>query len=334
MELVSIVILNYNGAAFLERFLPTVIRYSPGCKIVVADNASTDDSIPLVRKKFPEVQVIPLAQNFGFCGGYNRALAEIDTPYSLLLNSDVEVTEGWVAPLVQLLEDRKDVAAVQPKIRSYHRREFFEYAGAAGGFIDKYGYPFCRGRIFDTIEKDEGQYDEVAEVFWATGACVLVRTRLFLEFGGFDEHFFAHMEEIDLCWRWKNAGFSVLYCPDSVVYHVGGGTLPKDNPRKVYLNFRNSLFVLVKNLPAGQVVQKVFMRLCLDFPAALNFLVRGSFSSFWSVFKAHIRFYLKLNDYLKKRRGTSLDLGKTAGYYGKSILLKFYLFKVRKYTQL
>lgn len=334
MNLVSIVILNYNGAAFLERFLPGVIRFSPDCEIVVADNASTDGSISLVREKYPEVKIIALSQNFGFCGGYNRALKEVSTPYSLLLNSDVEVAEGWVAPLVKLIDENQDVVAVQPKILSYHQREFFEYAGAAGGFIDKYGYPFCRGRIFDAVEKDQGQYDDVAEIFWATGACMLVRTGLFLDFGGFDEHFFAHMEEIDLCWRWKNGGFRIMYCPHSAVYHVGGGTLPKDNPRKVYFNFRNSLFVLVKNLPRRHLVSKVLIRLCFDFPAAMHFLFQGSFSSFWSVFKAHIRFYLKLNYYVKMRKGPKFNLGEMPGYYGKSILLKFYLFKVRKYTQL
>lgn len=334
MSLLSIVILNYNGAKYLEEFLPGVIRHSGDFEIVVADNASSDRSLSMIREKFPAVRIIRLGGNFGFCGGYNRALKDVQSEYYLLLNSDIEVTANWITPLLKMMEQNPEVAAVQPKIRSFHNKELFEYAGAAGGFIDKYGYPFCRGRIFDVLEKDAGQYDEPVEVFWATGACFLVRAHLFDQFGGFDEHFFAHMEEIDLCWRFKNAGYKVMCQPESTVFHVGGGTLPKDNPRKVYFNFRNSLFVLAKNLPKSQLLPKIFMRLVFDFPAALKYLLVGSAACFWSVFRAHISFYQQLPRYLKERKEHRISPEKMKGYYGKSLLIKHYFTGVRKFSNL
>lgn len=334
MSLLSIVILNYNGVKYLEEFLPGVIRHSEGFEIVVADNASSDHSIALVQEKFPSVRIIQLDSNYGFCGGYNRALQRLDSKYFLLLNSDIEVTANWLTPLLKLMEENPDVAAVQPKIRSYHQKGLFEYAGAAGGYIDKYGYPFCRGRILGVLEKDEGQYDDTTEIFWATGACMMVRSDLYLRFGGFDERFFAHMEEIDLCWRLKNAGYRIMCHPGSVVYHVGGGTLPKDNPRKVYYNFRNSLYVLAKNLPGKQLFGRILVRLALDFPAALFYLLKGSPGSVWSIFLAHISFYRMLSRLLGERVGKKISLESMVGCYPKSLLRKYYFTGVRKYSKL
>ena len=282
---VAVVILNYNGASMLSRFLPSVIEYSPGVEIVVADNASTDDSVTVVTKGFPGVRLVQLDRNYGFADGYNKALEQLDAEYFLLLNSDVEVTDGWLEPLLSFMEENSNAVACQPKILAYNNKTQFEYAGAAGGFIDRYGYPFCRGRLFDTVEEDNGQYDDVCRVFWATGAAMMLRSAAFRNAGGFDGRFFAHMEEIDLCWRMLARGGEIYVVPQSTVYHVGGATLNKSNPRKTFLNFRNNLLMLYKNLPSDELRGVMRMRALLDYVAALKFLLTGA----WGDFKAVIR---------------------------------------------
>lgn len=274
MKKVTIVILNWNGANMMRRFLPSVIKHSADvADIVVADNASTDDSLQLLANEFPLVRRIVLDRNYGFADGYNRALKQVDTPYYMLLNSDVEVTNGWMNTLLAFMDSHPDVAACQPKLRAEHSRQMFEYAGASGGYIDRYGYPFCRGRVFDTVEQDSGQYDNPCEVMWATGAALMIRRDDYWRAGALDARFFAHNEEIDLCWRLCNLGRKICCVPQSVVYHVGGGTLPKGNPMKTYLNFRNNLTMLYKNLPDGELRHVMRMRFWLDWVAALKSLV-------------------------------------------------------------
>ena len=303
MMKVAVVILNYNGRSFLERFLPMVIASCPAwAEVVVADNASTDDSVAFMRERFPEVRLIENGSNGGFSTGYNLALQQIEAQYYVLLNSDIEVTEGWIEPVIELMDADPKMAACQPKILSFYQKEKFEYAGASGGFIDKYGYPFCRGRVFQHLENDEGQYDTPMEVFWATGACMFVRAELYHQIGGLDDIFFAHMEEIDLCWRLKNAGYKVYCCPQSKVYHIGGGTLPKNSPRKTYLNFRNNLSLLVKNLPKRRVKRTILIRIVLDWVAAFKFLFEGCGKDFCMVFKAHRDFYKRLKTLRLKRK--------------------------------
>lgn len=297
----AVVILNYNGRNFLQQFLPSVIQHSTNASIIVADNGSTDDSIHLLQTEFPSVEVIAMDRNRGFCGGYNEALKSVQATYYVLLNSDVEVTPGWLEPVIGFLNADKTVAAAQPKILAYHQKDEFEYAGAAGGFIDLMGYPFCRGRIFNAIEKDNGQYNDPAQIFWATGACMFIRAEAFHTMGGFDEDFFAHMEEVDLCWRLNRAGHSVYCIPQSTVYHVGGGTLSKSNPRKTQLNFKNGLSLLVKNLPTGSIWWKVPFRILLDWVAALQFLLGGKPGDAWAVLKAHGLFLGGLSGDLRKR---------------------------------
>ena len=281
----AVVILNYNGAAMLAKFLPSVIEYSQGTEIVVADNGSTDDSVAVLKERFPSVRLVQLDRNYGFADGYNKALEQVDVEYCLLLNSDVEVTPGWLEPMLSFMEQHSSVVACQPKILAYNDKACFEYAGAAGGFIDYYGYPYCRGRLFDTVEKDAGQYDDVCRVFWATGAAMMVRRNLFCKVGGFDGRFFAHMEEIDLCWRMLARGGEIYVVPQSVVYHVGGATLSKSNPHKTFLNFRNNLLMLYKNLPADELRGVMCVRALLDYVAAVKFLLTG----YWGDFKAVLR---------------------------------------------
>ena len=291
----SIVILNWNGRHFLEEYLPKVEACSqfPSVEIIVADNASTDDSIFYLQKEHPNVRIIQLDKNYGFAEGYNRALQQVDADYYVLLNSDVEVTEDWLQPMLNLMQQKKDIAACMPKIRSISNRDYFEHAGAAGGFIDKYGYTFCRGRLFHTVEKDVGQYDTEMEIFWATGACCMIRAKLFHEFGGFDNTFFAHMEEIDLCLRLKNAGYTIWFTPHSVVYHVGGGMLPQSSPFKTFLNYRNNLLMMYKNLPRKNRKRILNIRMTLDYVSAVYSLLKGNASVFKAVWKAH-RGYRKL----------------------------------------
>lgn len=301
---VAVVILNYNGKKFLEQFLPNVIvNCDPTLtEIVVADNASTDDSVAFMKANYPCIRLIENGSNGGFATGYNLALRQIEAEYYVLLNSDIEVAPHWIEPVIEMMDANPQIAACQPKILSYHQREKFEYAGASGGFIDKYGYPFCRGRVFQILEDDEHQYDTPMEVFWATGACMFVRAELYHRVGGLDDSFFAHMEEIDLCWRLKNAGYKVYSCPQSKVYHIGGGTLPKNSPRKTYLNFRNNLSLLVKNLPKQRVHRIILYRVLLDWVAAFKFLFEGCPKDFRMVFKAHWDFYKRLKDLREKRK--------------------------------
>lgn len=272
----------------LRKFLPSVIRFSAGrgVEVCVADNASTDDSREVVRNGFPSVRLICLERNYGFAEGYNRALGQVDSQYAVLLNNDVEVTEGWLEPLAAYLDASLGAAACQPKVLSWHDRSSFEYAGAAGGFIDRYGYPFCRGRIFGLTEADRGQYDTVVPIFWATGAALMIRTGIYKKVGGLDARFFAHMEEIDLCWRLRSRGYEVVCVPSSKVYHVGGATLKKENPRKTYLNFRNNLLMLYKNLPEAELGRVMAVRKCLDYVAAMAFLAKGDWGNFRAVFRA------------------------------------------------
>ncbi|GAB3266688.1 glycosyltransferase family 2 protein [Larkinella harenae] len=307
MDQVAIVILNYNGKSFLERFLPSVLLHSAGCPVYVADNCSTDSSVAFVKEKFPEVRLVQLPVNLGYAGGYNAALKEIEARYYLLLNSDVEVSPGWLLPLQRLLEQNAQIAACQPKIRAYTTPHLFEYAGAAGGYIDYLGYPFCRGRIFDTVEIDQGQYDDTRQIFWATGACMLVRADVFHQLDGFDPRFFAHMEEIDWCWRAKNAGYQIWYCPESTVFHVGGGTLHKSNPRKTFLNYRNNLAMLYKNLPANHVFLNIFIRLVLDGISGLRLLLGGQWRDTLAIIRAHFAFYGWI-PFLRRQRNALADL--------------------------
>ncbi len=302
MVKVAIVILNYNGKDYLEKFLPNVEQFSVGHQIIVADNCSTDDSIQLLEDKFPKVTLIKFDSNAGYSGGYKLALEQIAAEYYVLLNSDIEVTENWVEPVIDLMDADKKIAACQPKILSYAERGKFEYAGAAGGFIDTLGYPFCRGRIFETLEEDNGQYDDEVEVFWATGACLFFRASAYHEAGGLDASYFAHMEEIDLCWRLKGLGYKNYYCGKSKIYHIGGGTLHKSSPRKTFLNFKNSLTTLFKNSTLTQVLWKIPARLTLDGIAGLKFLLTGEVGNFFAVIKAHFSFYGSLPSAISKRR--------------------------------
>ncbi len=337
MKKTAVVILSWNGRKFLEQFLPDVIRFSQDeAEIIIADNASTDDSIEYLQLNFPQIRVIKIEKNAGYAGGYNIALKQIEAEYYVLLNSDVEVTEGWIKPVIEMMNKDSSLAACQPKIRSFYNKEYFEYAGAAGGYIDSLGYPFCRGRIFDTLEKDTGQYDDAVEVFWATGACMFVRSKVFHELGGFDETFFAHMEEIDLCWRMQSRDYKLMYCPTSVVYHVGGGTLPKNNPRKTYLNFRNNLLMIFKNVPGYKLFWIFLARFSLDGIAAIKFLFANHIHDFTAVIKAHFYFYMHLRYVFRKRRETQRGATNkvTKNVFRGSIVLKYYLGGKRKFTDL
>jgi GT2 family glycosyltransferase len=302
MTTTAVVILNYNGASFLQQFLPTVLRHSPEAEVIVADNCSTDGSLAYLRMHHPTVRVITLAHNYGFCGGYNRALAQVEADYYVLLNSDIEVTAGWLGPLIRLLDGDSSIHALQPKILSYADRGRFEYAGAAGGFIDRLGYPFCRGRLFTHAESDHGQYNDVREVFWASGACFMIRATAYRQHGGLDEDFFAHMEEIDLCWKINRAGGRVYYCGQSAVYHVGAGTLSYGSPRKTYLNFRNGLTMLAKHYDGWELVLKMPFRFFLDWIAANLFMLSGQFGQAFAVWRAHLHFVGNLGSTWKKRR--------------------------------
>lgn len=289
---VAVVILNWNGSSWLEQFLPSVVQYSEtdGATVYVADNGSTDGSQSLIESRFPSVRLLPLGENLGFAEGYNRALEQVEAKYVVLLNSDVEVTLHWLRPLTDYLDAHAEVAACQPKVLSWHAREHFEYAGACGGFIDRYGYPYCRGRIMGNVEQDRGQYDDALRVFWATGAALCIRLADYRAAGGLDGRFFAHMEEVDLCWRLWARGRQVACVPQSVVYHVGGGTLQKENPQKTFLNFRNNLLMLWKNLPAAELRRVMPVRWLLDYVAAFVFLLKGEWRSAWMVAKARREF--------------------------------------------
>lgn len=334
MDSLAIVILNWNGKGFLEKFLPSVISYSGNAKIVLADNASTDDSVDFVQKNYPQISIVINESNGGFAKGYNDALKKIDSEFYLLLNSDIEVTPNWIEPLLETMKD-PSVAGCQPKVLSYHDKSLFEHAGASGGFLDKNYFPFCRGRIFDKFEHDHGQYDGETEVFWATGAALLIRSNLFHEAGGFDEAFFAHMEEIDLCWRIKRIGYKFMVVPQSRIYHIGGGTLPYLSPRKTYLNFRNSLYMIVKNHP-GPLFGKLFYRMLLDGMAGVRFFIRGEWKHLGSVFNAHMALYKRLPILLKQRKEIRRTASKynASGLYKGNILWARYFKGIAKFSEL
>lgn len=338
MKKVAVVILNWNGYKMLSDFLPSVLQYSLSEEVAVyvADNASTDQSVALLRDRFPLVHLILLDENYGFAEGYNRALCQVDAEYVVLLNSDVEVTESWLIPLLSYMDKHPEVAACQPKIRSWHTKHAFEYAGAAGGFIDCYGYPFCRGRIVDVLEEDRGQYDTVVPVFWATGASLFIRLKDYMLAGGLDGRFFAHMEEIDLCWRLRARGRQIVCIPQSTVYHVGGGTLKKESPRKTFLNFRNNLLMLYKNLPSENVLHVMRMRMLLDYLAAFSFFLKGQFSNAYAVLAAR-REYRKVKGEFSLSRSENLEkisVDCIPELFKDSILVQFYVRKKKYFSQL
>lgn len=330
---IAVVILNWNGRKMLERFLPSVIEHSPTAEIIIADNGSTDDSLAFLSAKYPTLRIIPFDCNYGFAEGYNRALAQIDADYYILLNDDVEVTPHWIEPVVEMMEQHPDVAVAQPKLLMYDQRNTFEYAGAAGGFIDRFGYPFCRGRLFNIVEHDEGQYDDACEIFWASGAAMFVKASVWKKIGGLDGDFFAHMEEIDFCWRVKNAKYKVIYCPHSIVYHVGGGSLPKSSPYKTYLNFRNNRALLYKNLPPNQLFSTLAIRYLLDIVAAVSFLMQGHGKECKAVCKAH-RSFRKWKRLLKMRRNTIGQHNKVSCIYPRMLLLDFHLLHKHKFSDI
>jgi len=318
---IAVVILNWNGASLLEQFLPSVIEFSNEATIYVADNASTDNSVQVIKEQFPSVKIIQNDGNYGFANGYNTALQHVEEEYYALVNSDIEVTENWLTPILSIFENESKIGIIQPKILDYKNKDYFEYAGAAGGFIDQYGFPFCRGRIFETIEKDVHQYDNELEIFWATGACFFIRKEVYRMLKGFDGDFFAHQEEIDLCWRAFNLGYKIKYTHKSVVYHVGGATLNKSNPKKTYLNFRNSLSMLLKNLPKNKLITILFMRLCLDGLAGIKFISEGNFNHCLAIIKAHFAFYGLISKNLKKRA----SIQNPNYYQTKSIIYRYFI---------
>lgn len=335
MHQAAIVILNYNGKAWLEKFLPLVIANSK-YPIIVADNGSSDDSLNFLSTFFPSIIQFKIETNRGYAGGYNQVLSEIDVEYFVLLNSDVEVTPNWDSVIIEIMAHDKSIAACQPKIKNYNNRTHFEFAGAAGGFIDTFGYPYCRGRIFDTLEEDLGQYNDNIEIFWATGACLFLRKSAFLQAGKFDEDFFAHMEEIDLCWRLKGLGYKIMYCGQSEVFHVGGGTLQNGSYQKFYLNFRNSLWMLYKNLPSNELFIKLLMRLFLDGIASIRFLIQGKPIFIWIVLKSHLVFYSSILKFYKKRKEvwSKRTNNKMIGMNSISIVLEYFIRKKTSFKQL
>lgn len=314
---IAVVILNWNGKELLKSYLPSVMAYSAGAAIYVADNASSDDSISFIKSNYPEVKIIQNSSNGGFAKGYNESLKHVKADLYCLLNSDVEVTPNWLGPIKKALEEIPDATILQPKILDLKKKDYFEYAGAAGGFIDQLGYPFCRGRIFQSLEKDEGQYDDVREIFWATGACMFIKSAVFHELGGFDEDYFAHQEEVDLCWRAKNSGYKIFYVGTSKVYHLGGSTLSNMNPKKTFLNFRNSLFSITKNLPRRKAFLIIFIRLVLDAVAALRFIFQLKFNHFFAIIKAHLSFYKHFGKMYRKREKANFILN----YYAKKSIV-------------
>jgi GT2 family glycosyltransferase len=334
---VAIAILNWNGKSLLEKFLPDVLKNIPAyADVYVIDNASSDDSVKYIYSNFSSVKIIQNAKNFGFAKGYNVGLKNINADYFVLLNSDVQVTRNWIEPVIALMESDTEIAACQPKLLNYKERDEFEYAGGGGGYIDKWGYPFCRGRIFNSFEKDSGQYNDSREIFWASGACLFIRSTVYNEAGGLDEDFFAHMEEIDLCWRIRNLGYKIMYCPDAVVYHVGAGTLAKMNSQKTFYNFRNNLLMLCKNHAPGSLGLKLILRGVLDGFAGIKFLLAGDVAHFVAVIRAHFSFYSMLGKTLMKRKAIQK---KTKHYssscvYRGSIVWEYFVKGKRKFSEL
>lgn len=331
----AVVILNWNGKQFLENFLPSVMASDyENLSVVIADNASTDDSISFLQKNYPGMKILPNEVNEGFAKGYNTALEKVSADYYVLLNSDVEVDPGWISPIILLMEHDEKIAACQPKILSFQNKIQFEYAGASGGWIDAFGYPFSRGRVFDFCENDVGQYNDSCEIFWATGAALFVRSSVFHELDGFDEYFFAHQEEIDLCWRMQRAGYKIFAEPASVVYHVGGGTLPTGNKRKVYLNFRNNLVMLSNNLPLSESLWKIPVRIILDMVAAFHALLKGDFSTFSSIESAHLNFLKWLLTGKRKKRFPKIKMKNMNGVYAGSIVWKYFINKKKTFSEI
>lgn len=339
MKKVSVIILNYNGQNHLSTFLPSVIKNTPLhiADIIVADNASTDNSLEWLRETYPAIKIIQLKNNYGFAEGYNISIGRVETPYAILLNSDVEVTPNWIQPMLNFMEEHQNVIAVQPKILQYKDKTKFEYAGGAGGFLDKFGYPFCRGRIFSTIEEDKGQYNDIRQIFWASGACMMVRRVDFIDYGGLDENFFTHQEEIDFCWRVNSRGRKVYYVPTSVVYHLGGGTLNQSNPQKTYYNFRNNMLMIYKNLNTPRLIPLAIIRFFLDYLAALAYLVTLKPRLTCAIIRARIDFYrykgkvkeLRKENMIKTIRYTIPNL-----VYNGSILLSYVLLRKKRFSQL
>ena len=329
---IAIVILNWNGRALLEKFLPSVVQHSelPDVHIVVADNNSTDNSVSFITEKYPDIEIVQNSENGGFARGYNNALKNIDADIYALLNNDVEVSENWLTPVISLFQEEENTVIIQPKIIDYKNKNLFEYAGAGGGFIDKFGYPYCRGRIFSTLENDLGQYNDSREIFWASGACFFIRSKEFHNLHGFDEDYFAHQEEIDLCWRAQNSGKTIKYVGSSTIYHFGGGTLKQENPKKTYLNFRNSLFSLVKNLPTSKLPGIIFFRLVLDGITGIKFLVELKPRHFWALIRAHLSFYYYFFKMLRKRNP---ELSKNKYYQVKSIVWNYFIMKKKHFIQ-
>ncbi|WP_426278031.1 glycosyltransferase family 2 protein [Chryseobacterium sp. S-02] len=317
----AVAILNWNGKNWLEKFLPSVVKLSGSTDIFVIDNASTDDSVEFLKINFPSVKMVINAVNYGFAGGYNEGLKQIDAEYYCLLNSDVEVTPNWIGPVLHLFEKNPSIAAIQPKILSYNDKTKFEFAGAAGGLIDNLGYPYCRGRVFDDVEEDKGQYDDETEIFWASGCCFFIRSQDFWNQNGFDERFFAHQEEIDLCWRLINSGRKIFYTGKSKVYHVGGGTLNKQSAQKTYLNIRNNLSMMLKNLPFPKLIGLIFVRLCLDGIAGIYFGLKQGFPHLWAVVRAHFGFYAQASGSWKRRQQHQKD----NFYQSKWLIFKHFL---------
>ena len=332
---VAVVILNWNGKELLSRFLPSVMQSKYGnLQIIVGDNASSDDSLDFIRDNFPAIQLIVNDHNYGFAEGYNRILQQVDADYYVLLNSDVEVTENWIAPVVKIMEADDKIAAAQPKIKWQKDKSKFEYAGAAGGFIDNNAFPFCRGRIFDQLETDHGQYNDEKEIFWAGGAAFFVKRKQWVETGGRDPDLFAHMEEIDLCWRLKNLGYKIAYCPDAEVYHVGGATLDADNPYKVFLNFRNNLIIMQKNMQAGEAVWSIAVRIFIDFVAWLQFILKGKFKFAAAISKAHYQFFKSTGKTAGKRGKSQLPFNQHTGVYPSSVVWAYFIKGIRSFSQL
>lgn len=330
---IAIVILNWNGKNLLEKFLPNIVKYSalPNTEVIVADNASIDDSVKFISENFPTVKIIQNTTNGGFAKGYNDALQYVNADIFALVNSDIEVSENWLSPIISTFKNQPNTAIVQPKILAYKNKSFFEYAGAGGGFIDEYGYPFCRGRIFSEIEKDENQFNDEVEIFWASGACFFIRSEVFKQLNGFDEDYFAHQEEIDLCWRAKNLGKTIKYNGASTVYHVGGATLKEESPRKSFLNFRNSLFSLVKNLPAHKLLSVIFIRMLLDGVAGAKFLIELRPIHTLAILRAHFSFYFYAYKMFKKRK---LSLANNTYFYTKSIVFQYFIKGKKKFSDL
>jgi len=332
---VAVVILNWNGKDFLNKFLPGILQSQyDNLQIIVGDNASTDDSVLFLKEHFPMVKIISNELNYGFAGGYNKVLERVEADYFVLLNSDVEVTPNWIKPVIELMESDSLIAAAQPKIKSQLKKNEFEYAGAAGGYLDIYAYPFCRGRLFNVYESDNGQYNDRQEIFWASGAAFFVKSKCWRETGGLDADLFAHMEEIDLCWRLKNLNYKVVYCPNAEVFHVGGGTLQTENPFKTYLNFRNNLIIMQKNLPPADAIFRISIRMCIDFIAWWHFLLTGKTKFTMAVSKGHWHFLKSISKTNRKRATVQKPYNTHAGVYNNSVVWAFFIKKIKYFSKL